>query len=110
MEERKKAFIIYASALKAMEYLNDAEFRECVLKMADYSMNGVEESGSTAMVDMVLRMAYPNLDASRKRHEAAIENGMKGAAYGKRGGRPRKNESKEEYNERKARENVSNND
>ena len=53
------------------------------------------------MVEAILRMAKPNIDAAAARYQRCVENGNKGKDFGKEGGRPRKGETKEEYDERK---------
>ena len=42
-DDKKKSFVMYDSFLAAMKHLNDAEFRECVLKIRDYALEGVDE-------------------------------------------------------------------
>ena len=33
----KNSFVMYDSFLEAMKHLNDAEFRECVMRIRDYA-------------------------------------------------------------------------
>jgi hypothetical protein len=91
--DNKKSFVMYDSFLEAMKHLNDAEFRECVLKIRDYALEGVEEESTSPMVNIILAMARPNLDAARRRYETSVENGKKGAEYGKLGGAPKGNQN-----------------
>ena len=76
-----------------MKHLNDAEFRECVLKIRDYALEGVDEESSSPMVNVIMAMAKPNLDSARRRYMASVENGKKGAEYGKLGGAPKGNQN-----------------
>ncbi|MBQ3255207.1 MAG: hypothetical protein IJA64_05710 [Rikenellaceae bacterium] len=89
----KNSFVFYDSFLSAMKHLNDAEFRECVLKIRDYALEGVDEESSSPMVNVIMAMAKPNLDSARRRYEVAVENGKKGAEFGKLGGAPKGNQN-----------------
>ena len=89
----KNSFVFYDSFLSAMKHLSDAEFRECVLKIRDYALEGVDEESSSPMVNVIMAMAKPNLDSARRRYMASVENGKKGAEYGKLGGAPRGNQN-----------------
>ena len=92
-KNEKRSFVFYDSFLEAMKHLNDAEFRECVLKIRDYALEGVDEEGSSPMVNVIMAMAKPNLDSARRRYMASVENGKKGAEYGKLGGAPKGNQN-----------------
>ena len=92
-EDKKKAFVMYDSFLEAMKHLNDAEFRECVLRIRDYALDGVDEESSSPMVNVIMELAKPNLDSARRRYMASVENGKKGAEYGKLGGAPKGNQN-----------------
>ena len=92
-DNEKKSFVMYDSFVEAMKHLNDAEFRECVLKIRDYALEGAEEESISPMVNIILAMARPNLDAARRRYETSVENGKKGAEYGKLGGAPKGNQN-----------------
>ena len=92
-EDKKKAFVMYDSFLEAMKHLNDAEFRECVLRIRDYALEGVDEESSSPMVSVIMAMAKPNLDSAKRRYMASVENGKKGAEYGKLGGAPKGNQN-----------------
>ena len=92
-EDKKKSFVMYDSFLSAMKHLNDSEFRECVMKIRDYALEGVEEESTSPMVNIILAMAKPNLEAAKRRYEISVENGKKGAEYGKLGGAPKGNQN-----------------
>ena len=89
----KNSFVFYDSFLSAMKHLNDAEFRECVLKIRDYALEGVDEESSSPMVNVIMELAKPNLDSARRRYMASVENGKKGAEFGKLGGAPKGNQN-----------------
>ena len=92
-KNEKRSFVMYDSFLEAMKHLNDVEFRECVLKIRDYALEGVDEESSSPMVNVIMAMAKPNLDSARRRYMASVENGKKGAEYGKLGGAPKGNQN-----------------
>ena len=84
---------MYDSFLEAMKHLNDAEFRECVLKIRDYALEGNEEESESPMVNVIMALAKPNLDSARRRYMASVENGKKGAEFGKLGGAQKGNKN-----------------
>lgn len=89
----KNSFVFYDSFLSAMKHLNDAEFRECVMKISDYALDGIDKESESPYVNIILAMAKPNLDSARQRYMASVENGKKGAEYGKLGGAPKGNQN-----------------
>ncbi len=89
----KKSFVMYDSFVEAMMHLNDAEFRECVLKIRDYALEGIEDESKYSYVNMIMALVKPNLDAARRRYMASVENGKKGAEFGKLGGAPKGNQN-----------------
>ena len=97
----RQSFVMYNSFLEAMEFLSDSEFRECILKLRDFAIYGDDVSSDSPLVEAILRMAKPNIDAAAARYQRCVENGNKGKEHGREGGRPRKGETKEEYDERK---------
>ena len=92
-KNEKRSFVMYDSFLEAMKHLNDAEFRECVLKIRDYALEGIDKESESPYVNIILAMAKPNLEAARRRYEASVENGKKGAEFGKLGGAPKGNKN-----------------
>ena len=96
--DKKRSFVFYDSFLSAMKHLNDSEFRECVMKIRDYALEGVDEESSSPMVNVIMAMAKPNLDSARRRYMASIENGKKGAEFGKLGGAPKGNQNARKNN------------
>ena len=85
-KEDKRSFVFYDSFLEAMKHLSDAEFRECVLKIRDYALEGIDEESQSPYVNIILAMAKPNLDSARRRYMTSVENGKKGAEFGSLGG------------------------
>ena len=76
-----------------MKHLNDAEFRECVLRIRDYALEDIDEESQSPYVNIILAMAKPNIDSARRRYMASVENGKKGAEFGKLGGAPKGNQN-----------------
>jgi hypothetical protein len=97
-KNEKRSFVMYDSFLEAMKHINDAEFRECVLKIRDYALEGVDEESSSPMVNVIMELAKPNLDSARRRYMASVENGKKGAEFGKLGGAPKGNQNARKNN------------
>lgn len=99
--ERKKAFVVFASTYEAaVSHLTLEQMGELFLKMGRYSLEGEDVHSENPMVDIILKMTIPNMEAAEKRHQAAIENGKKGKDGGGGIGAPRKGETKEEYQAR----------
>ena len=92
-KNEKRSFVMYDSFLEAMKHLNDAEFRECVMRIRDYALEGIDEESQSPYVNIILAMAKPNLDSARRRYMASVENGKKGAEFGKLGGAPKGNQN-----------------
>ena len=72
-KSEKRSFVFYDSFLSAMKHLNEAEFRECVLKIRDYALEGVDEESLSPYVNIILAMAKPNIDSARRRYMASEE-------------------------------------
>ena len=92
-KNEKRSFVMYDSFLEAMKHLNDAEFRECILRIRDYALEDIDEESQSPYVNIILAMAKPNIDSARRRYMASVENGKKGAEYGKLGGAPKGNQN-----------------
>ena len=92
-KDDKRSFVMYDSFLEAMKHLNDKDFRECTMRIRDYALEGIEKESESPFVNIILEMAKPNLEAARRRYEACVENGKKGAPYGKDGGAPKGNKN-----------------
>lgn len=100
----RQSFVMYASFLEAAENLDPAAFKECVLKLRDYALYGEDVHSKDPVINAILIMAKPNLNAAAVRYQRCVENGSKGKEYGTKGGRPKKGESREEYLERKGKQ------
>ena len=96
-EERKKAFVVFASTYEAAKYLTLEQKGELFEMLGAYSLEGKEVHSNNPIIDVILKMSIPNMDAAERRHQAAIDNGKKGKDGGGGVGRPRKGETTEEY-------------
>ena len=87
-----RGFLIYESTYNQLiKCFTLQQIGEFVKLAGDYILNGNKEVESDdVLVDTMLQMSKPTLDSAERRHRAAVENGMKGAEHGKKGGRPRK--------------------
>ena len=92
-KNEKRSFVMYDSFLEAMKHLNDAEFRECFLRIRNYAIDGLEEESASPNINIIMALVKPNLDSARRRYMASVENGKKGAEYGKLGGAPKGNQN-----------------
>lgn len=99
--DERQSFVMYASFLEAAEQLDADAFKECVLKLRDYALYGENVYSKDPVVNIILTMAKPNISAAAARYQRCVENGNKGKEYGSRGGRPRKGETKIEYDARR---------
>ncbi|MBR4758359.1 MAG: hypothetical protein IK084_06080, partial [Bacteroidaceae bacterium] len=102
-EERKKAFVVFASTYEAaVDHLTLEQMGELFLKLGKYSLKGESVRGDTPAIDILLRTAIPNMNAAERRHQTAVENGTKSKnKQFPNIGRPYKGESKEEYDARR---------
>lgn len=92
-KNEKRSFVFYDSILEAMKHLNDAEFRECFLRIRNYAIDGLEEESASPNINIIMALVKPNLDSARRRYMASVENGKKGAEFGKLGGAPKGNQN-----------------
>ena len=92
-KNEKRSFVMYDSFLEAAKHLNDAEFRECISRIRDYALEDIDEESQSPYVNIILAMAKPNLDSAHKKYMASVENGKKGAEFGKLGGAPKGNQN-----------------
>lgn len=92
-KNEKKSFVMYDSFLEAMKHLNDVEFRECVLKIRNYALEGIDEKSTSSNINIIMALVKPNLDSAKRRYIASVENGKKGTEYGKLGGAPKGNQN-----------------
>lgn len=91
---------MFESNLDVIREMTPEDAKAFVLALGDYSLYG-KEPELEGMAKIAFISSKVNQDNAIARYEKCIENGKKGAEFGKKGGRPRKGESKEEYLKRK---------
>lgn len=80
------SFIFYASFAEAIKSVPVEHRLQCYEALTDYALTG-EYADTDVFVRIIMAQAVPLIDANFKRRE----NGAKGAEFGKKGGRPKKN-------------------
>ena len=85
----RDSFIFYRSFYEAAKELSIKDRSELFQAICEYSLNGIEMESNQKRVKTVLKLIQPILKSNRKKYEA----GLKGAEFGKFGGRPSKSET-----------------
>lgn len=89
----RDSFVFYRSFFEALQDV-PIEERACIYDaICAYSLNDTGPK-LTGMQLAIFKLIRPNIDANKRKYE----NGKKGAGYGKKGGRPKKNNPKETPN------------
>lgn len=90
-----RAFLIYETTFQQLKkYFTPAQAGEFLFLMGSYMLEGqTDVESNDPIVDMLLQVNKPVLDAAEKRHRQAVENGKKGAEYGKLGGAKKGNQN-----------------
>jgi hypothetical protein len=83
----QKGIIYLPSYHEAIRHLPDTDHLALYDAILDYGLDGVEPKELPPILQGYFALIRPNLDASRNRYSAAVENG-------KKGGRPPTNQSK----------------
>ena len=86
----KENVLIYRTTIDASKKLNDKQFREFFDKYFDYVLNDVPFETDDLVVDVLFTSIKVTIDKSLKNYQNCVNNGNKGAKYGKMGGRPKK--------------------
>ena len=90
----RNSFVFYLSFYEALEHLQGESYIRVMKAVMRYAFFGEEPTGLEGPEKMAYILIKPQLDANNRR----FENGKKGAEYGKRGGRPRKNKEEKTKN------------
>lgn len=113
MEENKVAIQLNYKAFEMIQEFNDNPEKQLrLLKLIlNCSFLGEEINDEDMAVRMTAKSILLDIEQCRKNYIEKCKNnakyGIQGKDFGKLGGRPRKGETKEEYNERKRLENES---
>lgn len=93
-EPQAVSFVFFKSFSDAMRELGAKNQLKLFWAINDYALYGREPDFKGCMKALWVSLVYI-IDRNRKRYDASVRNGRKGAEYGKRGGRPKKNPSPE---------------
>lgn len=106
---RKEAALIYKSHANLIRKQIKYPKRqlEMLYALIDYQIEGTEPKFETEQQKDFWDEFLPTINKALTRYKNAVENGKKGAEFGSRGGRPRSGETDEEYHQRKAFEQQS---
>lgn len=84
----RDSFVFYRSFFEALQDV-PIEERACIYDaICAYSLNDIEPK-LTGMQLAIFKLIRPNIDSNKRKYE----NGKKGASFGKKGGRPKKDNS-----------------
>lgn len=101
-KQKEEGFIVHFSTYDtAVEDLTLEQIGELFVKMGRFHFYGEDVSSDDKGVRMVLKMVRPYMKKASERYKKAVENGYKGKEHGIKGGRPRKGETREEYDARR---------
>lgn len=84
---KEQSFVMYDSFIQAAKGLDDATFKKCILKIRDYAIDGDDTPSDSPVINVILTLVKPNIDAARRRRDASRKNGSKGKEFGNLGGR-----------------------
>lgn len=100
--EKTNGCVLFRTVVEAAEELDQAEALELLLTYAHIGLGDeVDLDKCSKVVRLILKQTVPALAAAERRRQASINNGNKGKEHGKKGGRPRNGETKEEAYERR---------
>lgn len=106
----RNSFVMYRSFWEAGKGMSNEDRLAFYDALCKYCFEDVEPELS-GVPQMAFLMAKPNVDASNKNYDKCVENGkygVLGGEEGKKWGRPRKGETREEYLERKKKKTPKN--
>lgn len=101
----RESFVFYSSFLKAIRAIKKRDIQaELALAIIEYGITG-ETTECGEVVSVAMELIKPQIEANNKKYI----NGMKGAEYGVKGGRPKKEKPQENPKEtpKKPQENPS---
>ena len=87
----RNTFAFYWSFKDAIRDMSDADKLAIYESITDFAFFGIEPDGLSPIGSLAWKLMRPQLEASIRRYEACIENGKKGAEFGKLGGAPKGN-------------------
>ena len=104
-KEQKETAIFFRSFLNAIELIPNAEEKALAYKtLIKYALDGTMPETASTIVNIIFLQAKPQIDINNTKYTKCVENGKKGAEFGKKGGRPKKGETKEKSKDKKPQE------
>ena len=88
---QKESFIFYKSFYEAIKKIPEEYQLEIYNAISSYCFDGKKPENLSGVAEAMFILMKPNIDSAEKRYNASVENG-------KKGGRPRKNDSQEKPN------------
>lgn len=85
IKERGASFVFYHSFIKALEDLDDKDFRACIMALTDYGLYK-KEGEYKGIVKMYMTGTIPQIDANERKR-----------INGKKGGAPKDNHNAKKY-------------
>jgi len=92
---KRDGFVFYRSFRDALCGLNDEDFRKAAMAIIDYALDGIEPEGA-GIGSVVFSLVKPQIDANNRRYE-----------NGKRGGRPKNNQTITKENQTETKNNQT---
>ena len=107
MEEKYKNILLQGWMFDCLEFMDKEEQDKYIVALIRSAIAGKVLTDNKKW-EYSIEKALKSIEKTREAYyQKATKIGMKGKEFGKLGGRPRKGETKEEYNERKRLENES---
>lgn len=93
-EKPKESVILFRAFFDAIQKFDNKDIRlECYEALINYGIYGITPVSTNPATMAVFIMAQPYMDTAKKRYDKCVENGKKGAEFGKKGGAPKGNQN-----------------
>lgn len=86
----RNTFAFYWSFKDALLDMPDNDKLAIYEAITNFAFFGIEPDGLAPVVRLAWKLIRPQLEASIRRYDTCVSNGIKGKGFGKLGGRPRK--------------------
>lgn len=86
----RNTFAFYWSFKDAIRDMSDIDKLAIYEAITDFAFFGIEPDGLAPVGRLAWKLIRPQLEASIRRYDTCVSNGVKGKEFGKLGGRPRK--------------------
>ena len=100
-----EGFVCYKSFIKAIKKLPPEDFKECMLVLANYALDGEEPEEMSPYVEMFFEMARPQIDANAKKREAGSVGGKANRKQNE--AESKQNEAESKQNEAESKQNEA---